>query len=894
MKNARIKDLLAGKGENYVLPFFWQHGEDEETLREYVSVIYNAGCKAVCLEARPHPDFAGEGWWHDLDIILEEAQKLSMKVWILDDAHFPTGFAAGSVKEAAPSLRKQYLSYARAEVCGPKPEVELDVGSMIHPFIMPAFGPFAQQDKKHFDDDTLLHVVAWKVEPMDRMSAPVDLTPFVKDGLLRWEVPEGYWKIYVLYTTHNGVGRDDYINMLDYESCTQQIDVVYEPHFAHYGHLFGSVIAGFFSDEPLIGNTVGYNFDESIGRKEMALPWSKYVPDMLKERLGEGWMDLLPLLWHRSSDGQLDARVRVAYMDTATRLVARNFSFQLGDWCERHGVQYIGHLVEDNDVHARLGSSLGHYFRGLSGQHMAGIDNIGNQVLIGGGDGKRSAGVGAAGDGEFYHYELGKLGSSHAHIDPRKGGCALCENFGAYGWQTGVKTMKYLADHFLVRGINHFTPHAFSPKAFPDPDCPPHFYAHGENPQYRAFGELMGYMNRVCHLISGGISLPDVALLYHGENEWAGEYQSDKVLCRQLIEHQIDFDIIPADLLADMERFGSSFDGRTFMLNGRPVQALLLPYAQFIPKSAAEFVEKAQAGGFPVYCTEKVPEGISDGCEKCNAHFAPVLAKMEAIPAEEIAAKLSETIRRNITVTPEFRRLTVYHYRTDSDIVLLLNEDPGRTFTGEVSVGAEGLPVEYDALDNVLRPVAAEEKDGRTVLQVSLAPLQLMIISFGGEKRNAALPFPCGARKKELSGFTVTRAESKAYPAFTDPVRMETLTNMGRIYPDFSGYFRYETVAELNAGTNVLMIEDCYEAAEVFVNGRSAGIRFAAPYRFDLSGLVREGENEIAIEVATTLERRVNAMSPGGPSLMGKSPVSPTGIIGSVWLTTSPLKRAGS
>lgn len=884
MKNTRINDLLAGKGENYVLPFFWQHGEDEATLREYVNVIHDAGCRAVCLEARPHPDFAGDGWWHDLDIILEEAQKLSMKVWILDDAHFPTGFAAGVVKEADPSLRKQYLNYARAEVCGPKAEVELDVESMTHPFIMPAFGPFAQPDKKHFDDDTLLHVVAWKVEPMNKMAEHIDLTPLVKDGVLRWEVPEGYWKIYVLYTTHNGVGRDDYINMLDYESCTQQINAVYEPHYAHYGHLFGSVIAGFFSDEPLVGNTVGYNFDESIGRKEMALPWSKYVPDMLAQRLGEGWMDLLPLLWHGSSDAAQDAKVRVAYMDTATKLVEKSFSFQLGDWCAAHGVQYIGHLVEDNDVHARFGSSLGHYFRGLAGQHMAGIDNIGGQVLIGGGDGMRPMGFGAAGDGEFYHYELGKLGSSHSHIDPRKGGRALCENFGAYGWQTGVKTMKYLADHFLVRGINHYTPHAFSPKAFPDPDCPPHFYAHGENPQYRAFGQLMGYMNRVCHLISGGISLPDVALLYHGENEWAGDYQSDKVVCRQLIEHQIDFDIIPADLLADMERFNSTFDGKTFMLNGRPVQALVIPYAQFIPRSVAEFVEKAQAGGFPVYCTEKVPEGVSDGCEKCAAHFAPVLAKMEAVPTGLIAEKLSEMVSRDITVSPAFRRLTVYHYRTDSDLLLLLNEDPGKTFAGDVTVQASGIPVQYDALDNTLRPVSADIQDGKTVLHLELAPLQLMIISFGGEEADALVPTPCGHQRTTLGGFTVTKAESKAYPAFSDPVQMDTLTNMGRLYPDFSGYYRYETKAELKPGRNVLAIADCYEAAEVFVNGKSAGIRFAAPYRFDISALVQDGVNEIAIEVATTLERKVAAMNLGGHSLMGKNPVSPTGIVGEVWI----------
>jgi len=80
----------------------------------------------------------------------------------------------------------------------------------------------------------------------------------------------------------------------------------------------------------------------------------------------------------------------------------------------------------------------------------------------------------------------------------------MCEIYGAYGWGTGVRTMKYLTDHFLVRGVNVYVPHAFSPKEYPDPDCPPHFYAHGHNPQYRHFQRLMMYMNRVCNLISEG------------------------------------------------------------------------------------------------------------------------------------------------------------------------------------------------------------------------------------------------------------------------------------------------------------------------------------------------------------------------------------------------------
>lgn len=68
-------------------------------------------------------------------------------------------------------------------------------------------------------------------------------------------------------------------------------------------------------------------------------------------------------------------------MDLVTRLVEKCFSRQLGAWCEAHGVEYIGHMIEDNNAHARTGVSLGHYFRGLAGQHMAGIDDIGGQVL---------------------------------------------------------------------------------------------------------------------------------------------------------------------------------------------------------------------------------------------------------------------------------------------------------------------------------------------------------------------------------------------------------------------------------------------------------------------------------------------------------------------------------
>ena len=72
--NDKIKKLLENRGGNYILPFFWQHGEEESVLREYMEAIYNCGIGAVCVESRPHPDFCGPKWWNDMDVILDEAK----------------------------------------------------------------------------------------------------------------------------------------------------------------------------------------------------------------------------------------------------------------------------------------------------------------------------------------------------------------------------------------------------------------------------------------------------------------------------------------------------------------------------------------------------------------------------------------------------------------------------------------------------------------------------------------------------------------------------------------------------------------------------------------------------------------------------------------------------
>lgn len=398
------------------------------------------------------------------------------------------------------------------------------------------------------------------------------------------------------------------MNMLDREACHTLIETVYEPHYMHYAEDFGKTIAGFFSDEPEIGNGHLYEMDQKI-YDNADQPWSRKLQEDMEKRWGKDYVKFLPLLWEKEFDESLTAKIRYGFMDLVTRRVEEDFSKQIGSWCREHGVLYIGHLIEDNNQHARCGSSLRHYFRGLSGQDMSGIDDIGGQVLPQGEDIEYVSHLGTKRDGAFYHFALGRLGSSAAAIDSRKNGRSMCEIFGNYGWKEGVRLEAFLADHFMVRGINHFVPHAFSAKAFPDPDCPPHFYAHGHNPQYRHFGELMKYMNRVCNLISGGRHESEAAILYHAEAEWTGMncmYIQDPA--RALTEAQIGFDFVPPDIFTDEIYQMDMADG--LHVYQQSYQILILPESDYITKETAKAVIELSSREFPCVCINTYPKGI--------------------------------------------------------------------------------------------------------------------------------------------------------------------------------------------------------------------------------------------------------------------------------------------
>lgn len=126
----------------------------------------------------------------------------------------------------------------------------------------------------------------------------------------------------------------------------------------------------------------------------------------------------LPLLW--ANGKSKENKIRYLYMDLITKLYSENFTQKLGEWCRAHNVEYIGHVIEDNNAHARLGYGAGHFYRSLWEQDMSGLDVVLHQILPGMDKGYFKSCTSSGWDGEFFHYALAKMGASLGHMDEKK------------------------------------------------------------------------------------------------------------------------------------------------------------------------------------------------------------------------------------------------------------------------------------------------------------------------------------------------------------------------------------------------------------------------------------------------------------------------------------------
>lgn len=852
----------------YITPLFWQHGEQEEVLRREISKMDESGMQGFIIESRPHPDYLSYGWWRDLDIILDEAEKRNMNVWIFDDGAFPSGYGGGKLKKLYPEALKVYLKECHIDAVGPLKGSSFLIKSWVS------------------EGEEVVRIVAARRRDMHEElydESFCDLTEYCEDGILYWDVPEGEWRVFIFLKTREG-GEDvtkDYVNPIDYDAVGKFIEVIYEEHYKRYKDKFGSVIKGFFVDEPRFGNEPAYDlklaeYSECKGIPARVLPYSDGLPAVLNAELGEDFGKYLPYLWCGTSEKSQD--IRYTYMNVVSKLFGKNFLGQMGEWCRNHGVKMIGHIVEDNGAHARLGYGCGHFFRAMEGMDLSGLDVV-YQVWPEQLEGRHQSPFGYL-DSRFYYWGIAKMASSLAAIDKKKGGRTVCEVFGAYGWQEGLKLMKWLTDHICVRGVNFLIPHAFSPK-YPDADCPPHFYAGGNNPQWEYFPVWSAYANRLCDLLTGGKTEVQAAVLYHAEAEWGGEYEPFEKAVQTLMGHQINCHVIPLDYLSK-ER--SAIENSCLKINGNSYRTLIIPYGSVWPEELFAAVKEMAEKGVRVCFMGDLPKRCYYLTKKESQwETLRELPQVWITDYEKLPMILQEE-GCDILAADSTPYLVCTHLKKqEGDIYFFVNQSKYKSIRTKITVNGEKSLALYDALEDRKFCLKTDHISGRTEFMLELTPYQSVFVL---ENREENLPVRVWENPNDRG--TVLEGEWKVRIGGREQEEkifsLKTLENLARpgILPGYSGVFYYEKdfKAEKQEGGQEVYLDlgEVYETAEVFLNDVSQGVRICPPYRVKLSE-IREGNNHLQIKVVNTL-----AKEKGDNWLDRGMPQEPSGLLGPVSL----------
>lgn len=876
MDQALYEILTDREIPNYLHPFTSLAAEDSyERIRERVLQLKRVGVRSMNLlwhgeaEDESFMPFNSEQYWTRIRWVAEICREQKMTFMMQDAAPFPTGLADGYLqREENMSLNKLYLGERHLDVRGPVADGTFLISQLM--------GSVRSTDQEHgfgkarpFTGDRLYAVVALRRRESGLdMDTAVDLTEAVREGLLLWDVPEGIWRIFVIFETRNDGGRMFYMNLLDPDSVAMNIKAIYEPHYEHLKDAAGSTWLGFFYDEAEIGNLWRYctpvlpGATRNVEGESMALPWSRQLEQMWRDEMGEDYRLVLPLLWNQDEEQSGNVRtkadgiqrtgeyhrIRCIFMDLVSRLVQETFNGVMHKWCKEHGLWYIGHSLEDENTHCSLATGPAHFFRMQAHQDAAGIDLIGGQLMPGK-DFPQAWYGNTDGDGEFYHYGIAKLASSAAHIDPQKKGRSFCEALAVYGAIAGSRLRKYVYDHLLVNGINEMIP------------APPFIPGAEETCNRR---ENL-YVNRMCHLLHRTKPVIRVAILYHAEAEWyQGHFQRFQTPGGELARHQISYDVIPSDVLEELLSDGGqenvSLQNGGLVVNGNRYEALVVPACDAVSGIFVEFLALAKETAFPVFYCDYTPKVTAQTGERIRNLYG------EVVPLHRIADELARTIRRDFSLRTYCPDIRYAHFTgTEGDFYFILNEGKGAWFEIDLYVdhGDFGQIYFVDVMRRTIREMCSVCKSGEGSVRLFLDEWQSGVLYVKRKKDTVEetenvgaidLPIqknPLYDQVEELKTvWNITLQDGMAF-------RSEKLININGagVAPQYVGKVIYETEADWSVVPDVLYLGAVYEICTLYLNGNYVDTVQNTPYCFAVRDYALQGQNRIRIEVKTGMAR---------------------------------------
>jgi len=413
----------------------------------------------------------------------------------------------------------------------------------------------------------------------------------------------------------------------------------------------------------------------------------------------------------------------------------------------------------------------------------------------------------------------------------------LTEVGGAFGWRMTCSELKWLYDWHFVRGNNLINAHAvfYSIRERRAWESEPDIGVH--NVWWPYFHLVARYAKRLSWLLSNGRHVCELAILGDGNNL---PWEAAKIL----YQNQIDF-----LYLDDFAVSGSRPNVGSLEIGDHYYSTVIVEGAPALSDAAREKLVQFQKGGGTVIDFEG------------EAHL------LEA---------LSAALARDIRMEPSNRDLRFIHIQKEGLHFYLLVNEGEKPIQGDLIIRERGAVEFWNPWNGERESCNAVETSEGLSVRLALGHREslVLVVDPDGTFIPSAHPEPIRTAVPLVEAWKVSTDDDK-------PVDVPALTDWAQHagFELFSGTLVYRISFEPPTGCDDLSIDlgQVGDIAEVFLDGKSRGVRMWAPYRFHLGRRPTSDSVQLEVHVTNSMANEYNGAQ------------MPSGLIGPVRLLTAVI-----
>ena len=359
--------------------------------------------------------------------------------------------------------------------------------------------------------------------------------------------------------------------------------------------------------------------------------------------------------------------------------------------------------------------------------------------------------------------------------------------------------------------------------------------------------------------------------IYLPQNDiWAENPLCDLHMCMKLRERFEDdavdgiaksgywFDYVNDDVVSRISEYG--------------YKTMIIMETDRMPVETVKAIEKFVEAGNLVICADRIPSmscgfiGAEENTKYVKETFATLLAENKILLADNKREALVSMLKENVVPDLEIcdgKNDIGYIHKQDGNVHIY--------FVSNMSKNEYHTTLRFKNLATscyVMKPMEAEEKDilrnevvdGKKEIELTIEPLESLLIIFDEtladqEAANAA----CIDVKKNISeNWKFTVADKGFDVELSELIPWQKQEELK--YFSGTGVYKKSFVLsaeELKYKKISLSMENMKDCAKVYVNGSLAGDIIKYPYVIDITEFLKEGENDITVEVTNVLINRM-------------------------------------